>query len=199
MGSDWRGTRSDWRRTGSDYGEWGRIGGERGRTGRERGRTVGNMVGLAENGVGLMGNGVGLGGNGGRTRVGMGVGLGRKRGRTRENGVGLVGNRVGLAGTGVGLGGNGNRTCRSDLRVGLGGSDWSIRGGASSFGPTLCLRCAQTARLYVKRGRAGCMGQGEPFEGRKSRKGIIVLNGIITTFHVIFSYSRKTRTCGHIS
>ena len=86
-----------------------------------------------------------------------------------------------------------------DWWVALGGSDWGIRGGASSFGPTLCLKCAQTARLYMKRGRVGCTGQGEPFEGCNSRKGIIVLNDIITTFHVIFSYSRKTRTCGHIS
>ena len=102
----------------------------------------------------------------------------------------------------VGLGRNGGRIRRergSDLRVGLGGSDWSIRGGASSFGPTLCLRCAQTARLYVKHGRAGCLRQGEPFEGHNSRKGINVLKGIIITFHGIFSYSRKTRTCGHIS
>ena len=87
----------------------------------------------------------------------------------------------------------------SDWWVRLGGSDGDIRGGASSFGPTLCLRCAQTTRLYVKRGRAGCTGQGEPFEGRNSWKGIIVLNGIIPSFHVLFSYSRKTRTCGHIS
>ena len=51
----------------------------------------------------------------------------------------------------------------------------------------------------MKRGRAGCTGQGEPFEGRNSQEGIIVLNGIIPSFYVIFSYSRKARTCGHIS
>ena len=133
---------------------------------------MGNGFGLKVNGVGLTGNGVGLGGTGSDW-----------------------GNRIGLGGNGVGLG----RERGSDLRVGLGGSDWGIRGGASSFGPTLCLRCAQTARLYMKRGRAGCTGQEEPFEGHNSRKGIIVLNGIIITFHIIFSYSRKTKTCGHIS
>ena len=51
----------------------------------------------------------------------------------------------------------------------------------------------------MKRGSAGCTGQGEPFEGRNSLEGIIILNGIIPSFYDIFSYSRKTRTCGHIS
>ena len=182
-----------------------------------------NGVGLAGNRVGLVGNGVGLwrtgsdwrgtgsdwrgtgsdcgergriGGERGQTggergRTGRERGrTGRERGRTgQERGSDWAGMEVGLASWtgGVGLVGR------------TGGLDWSIRGGASSFGPTLCLRCAQTAHLYMKRRHAGCTGQGEPFEGRNSRKGIIVLNGIITTFHVIFSYSRKTRTYGHIS
>ena len=51
----------------------------------------------------------------------------------------------------------------------------------------------------MKRGSTGCTGQGEPFEGRKSWEGIIVLNDIIPLFYGIFSYSRKTRTYGHIS
>ena len=146
----------------------------------ERGQTGGNGVGLARNGVGLGGTGSDW----------------RERGQAGGTRSDWGGNGVGLGGTGSDWGERG-RTGGNG--IGLVGSDWGIRGGASSFGPTLCLRCAQTARLYVKRRRAGCTGQGEPFEGRNSQKGIIVLNGIITTFHVIFSYSRKTRTCGHIS
>ena len=155
-GSDWGGngvrlggTGSDWRETGSDWGERGRAGGtgsnwqETGSDWGEHGRTGGNGVELGERGrtgrergSDWMGTGVRLDENGGRTC--------REQGRTRrEQGSEL-------------------RGTRSDWWVGLGGSDWGIRGGASSFGPTLCLRCAQTARLYVKHGCAGCTGKKSP-------------------------------------
>ena len=74
---------------------------------------------LGRNGVGLWGTGSDWGGTGSDWG---------ERDRTGGNGVRLVRN-------GVGLGRNGGWTSG----VGLGGSDWDIRGGANSFGPTLCL------------------------------------------------------------
>ena len=130
-----------------------------------------------------MGNGVGLGGTGsdwGGTRSDWGEWgqTGGEQGRIGGNGVGLGGNMVGLGrtrsdwgGMGIGLVGNG---------VGLGGGlDKGIRRGPAHLAPLFASNCAQTACLYMKRGRTGCMGQGEPFEGRNSWKGIIVLNGLL--------------------
>ena len=114
------------------------------------------------NGVGLGENGVRLGRE--RGQIGGGRGwTGGNAGRTGRNGVGLGEIGSDWAGTRVELAGNG-----VELVGWTGGSDWGIRGGANSFGPTLCLRCAQSTHLYVKCGRAGCTGQGEPFEGRNS-------------------------------
>ena len=116
QGRTWGGTRSDYGERGRTRGEWGRTGGERGWIGGERGRTGGNGVGLG-----------GTGSNWGGTAsdwAGTWVGLAR-------NGVRLEGERDRTMGNGGRIG----RERRSDLWVGLGGSDWSIRGGGQLIWP----------------------------------------------------------------
>ena len=67
-----------------------------------------------------------------------------------------------------------------------------IKGGASSFGPTLCSGVSRLPASDKEYRHVGYTRKREPFEGRNFWKGIIVPNDITTIFTIFLAILEKS-------